>query len=375
MKRLLLLLAAACLLAGCSRNETPSAEKEAAKEGKDAESPEARAAREKKEAEAEKKAEQEKLKSAIEAAEKELRNTASGTAEERRKAYEALVERISAAQGKLDVKPYQGYLSPRAVAIRKRLDDIASEEEKDKAAAPNIPEKPKNEPPKYDGAYQLTGRVRKCYADGVLLSKGKKYYFIKDARCPDVDILYGYVEETFGTVQADIGRDGREAVVVTISDKETAQDDRADHRKAVKEYADEYKKQKAAYDKAVAENSAAVRTLEANNARRDAERTRLYSELDGILAPLAKGGPSAAPASSDTVALDSIPTEDKAAPTAPKPAAAGAQLPAAQAAPKPAATPVPAPRTSNRRACMRGCVSQCGGDANCERSCVASKCR
>ena len=165
---------------------------------------------------------------------------AAPDAEARRTGYLALLETLTKSKALVDPSTYKGLPFPAATPLLDRLAAIAAAEATDEKDAPNVPSKPEHDPPKYTGAFQLSGQVRKCYKDGVVLQSGAKFYFLADAKCPDVPYLYGYVQDDGRTVDVDIGRGGREATVVTIGDKESASDDRAAHRKAVVEYEADY---------------------------------------------------------------------------------------------------------------------------------------
>jgi len=164
--------------------------------------------------------------------------------------------------------------------ISKRADEILAERESIKKALEALPEKPV-----YDGAFRLSGSVRKCYQDGVALESQGKLYFVKDAKCPDAPLLHGWVEDNGETVTLDFGRNGREAKIVEISDKEKAQDD----RKAFNE-------KSAEYAKAIAANPTMAKEREAKLAR-DKE---LEDELEGVLTALAKGLPPPPPRAAPT---------------------------------------------------------------------------
>jgi len=117
------------------------------------------------------------------------------------------------------------------------------------------PEKPNYSPPKYNGAFQLIGVQRKCGSDGVLLESNDKLYFIKNCNCTDGyrNGMHGWVEPIGTEIMVDIGRNGRRAIVVKVSNKETANDDRKDFSNMVREYELEYRADMKAYSKAMVE--------------------------------------------------------------------------------------------------------------------------
>lgn len=214
-------------------------------------------------------------------------------------------------------------------------------------ALPEVPAKPENNPPKYLGAFPLSGRVRKCYKDGVLLESNGKFYFVRDAVCPDVNLLTGHVEDTGSTVEVDIGRNGREAMVVTIADKESAREDRVAHQKALVEYQQQYTKDLAEYQKAVAERAAAERALGPTQKAKGEERDNVRKTLKNAFVALIKWEP-------------------------------GSPVPSISSA-KPTSSAVSAPastedRKKRRDQCVKSCLSRCQGDSSCERACVTTKC-
>ncbi|MBK8942201.1 MAG: hypothetical protein IPM79_32495 [Polyangiaceae bacterium] len=71
---------------------------------------------------------------------------------------------------------------------------------------------------------------------GIVVESGGEYFLIENGTPPLIaTILHGYVEDTGRTVTLSIGRAGRVAKVVTISSKETYDDDLRDHRDRVAE--------------------------------------------------------------------------------------------------------------------------------------------
>lgn len=156
-----------------------------------------------------------------------------------------------------------------------QADKLLAERETLEKELENLPGKPV-----YDGAFRVGGAVRTCYKDGVVLESNGKLYFVKDATCPDTPLLHGWVEDTGETLTLDLGRNGREAKVVEISDKEKAQDDRKDFNEKL-----------AAYSAAVAANPRLPKEREAKEARLKA----LETELDAALLALAAAGQPSAP--------------------------------------------------------------------------------
>jgi hypothetical protein len=273
---------------------------------------------------------------------------ANGAAEQRRKTYLALVDAIEKSKGAMDTSVYKGLPIGAATPFFARLKQIDDDEVVDDKNAPNIPPKPEHNPPKYAGAYPLSGAVRKCYKDGVVLQAGAKFYFIDDAKCLDANYLRGYVEPEGRTINVDIGRDGRDAEVVKISDKESAADDRAAHNKAVADYEADYAKKLKEYQDATNGKEAVVAALEKRRGDRKKEREELWATLDTLLKPAAEGAKAGTDLS--TVKLPSV--------AAPK--VSGTGVPAAAPAPTVAGAPTP-PAADSDPAPAPAAASKTGG--------------
>lgn len=279
--------------------------------------------------------------------------TAESSSSDRLEAYKKFVDELESATGIADTTPWQNFRPASAKKVLDRLKELDGDEAKDKEGSAELPEKPEHSPPKYSGAVHISGIVKGCDRPGVALKVGEKYYYVKGADCPVIaSVLVGYVEETGGTVRLDIGRDGRDAIEVTISDAEKAADDRRSFQKELREYEEEYKTKLAEYQKAVAENRDAIGGLEKRKAARESERKQLTVQLDKILVALisSKGESAGPPLNVDTAKTD----------VAGKSATPSA---GAAAAPK-----------KDRGACLRACIASCSNDANCERSCAVQKC-
>jgi hypothetical protein len=206
----------------------------------------------------------------------------------RRAKYLVLVDRLAAAKPAIDISIYKGLPVAALTPLFNRLMIIRAVEEADEKEAPLIPPKPEHEPPKYNGTFHLWGQVRKCYKDGVVLEAGEKFYFVSDAVCPDGTSLHGFVEESGRTVHIDIGRDGRDAIVVKIGDKESERDDRAAHNKAVADYEADYAKKLKEYQDATRGNATLLASLETRRIARNADREAISRSLDPVLLALAK---------------------------------------------------------------------------------------
>jgi hypothetical protein len=265
---------------------------------------------------------------------------AAPNAEHRRDTYLAVLDALTQARTAMDVTVFKGLPVAAASPFFDRLTAIRAEEVVDEKDAPNIPVKPEHDPPKYDGAFALSGQVRKCYKDGVLLESRGKFYVVSNADCPETRSLYGVVEPTGKTLDVDIGRDGREAEVVTISDKETERDDRIAHRKALVDYETDYRDRLKEYFAATNGKEAVVAALEKRRSARKAERETLWKSVDSLLRPIAKA--VAEGKALDKVTLPSVPAPSASAP---------ATITAATA---PVAPAPPLPATGNAQRCPPG---------------------
>jgi len=202
----------------------------------------------------------------LEAARKELEKPlellrSADSASVRRVAYELLCMQLEKKKGILPDQELDTRRSRRADELLKELEGL-------RQSTAEILDRPV-----YQGAYRLGGAVRQCYKDGVVLESQGKLYFIKDAVCPDEPLLHGWVDDTGDTVTLDLGRNGREAKVVEISDKEKAQDDRK-----------EFNQQMAAYSKALAANP----DLPKERERRKAKERSIEEQLDAVLLAFVK---------------------------------------------------------------------------------------
>ena len=179
----------------------------------------------------------------------------------RRLGYEVLCKQIETHRGVLPDQELEARRSRRADELVKELEALHRSTEE-------IPDRPV-----YDGAFRVGGAVRQCYKDGVVLEAQGKLYFIRNAVCPDESLLHGWVDDTGDTVTLDLGRNGREARVVDISDKEKAQDDRK-----------EFNARMAGYSKALAANP----DLPKERERRKALERPVEEQLDAVLVAFAR---------------------------------------------------------------------------------------
>jgi hypothetical protein len=315
----------------------------------------------------------------------------AGSAERRRSTYVALVAVQEKSKSVPAIASHAGIPSRQAEKLLARLDALTAADAAETESLA-MPDQPQHEPPKYEGAFPLGGAVRKCFQDGVALESNGRFYFVKDAECPVLSLLHGYVENTGDTVKLDLGRDGRDAAVVAISDAEKAQDDQQAHRKAVSEYEADYAKLLQEYRAAIKTRGPILAAAKKSRPLRAQERQAVETELDGILLTLAGGKP--AEHVNEPRAADVVPAPTNSA-VASAPVEAPSELRGAQASPRPVSNAGPAapphgaatdsvaksstaPATNPedaRRACIASCVGRCSGDANCEHACVTSKCR
>jgi hypothetical protein len=288
----------------------------------------------------------------------------SDTPDARLSAFSNLLRAIDAAKPNADLKAYDRVRVPTLVAAVERLEALNQE-----AAANTTEPAPAPEKPEYDGAFYLHGSIKRCYGDGVLLVSGNTYYFLRDGACPTssfVTRLEGYVEKTGETETADIGRDGREAHVVILADREKMLDDKAAFATAMAEYRE-----------ALRERTVEIAARNKALGAIASERSRLRSQID----PALKRFADRMRQTLDVGLVDSTGLE---ATDVSEPSQEVAQ---AQIRDKRARRPTGAPTTewrsgsardnpsSSRASCVGDCVSGCSDDTNCERACVARRCR
>lgn len=294
-----------------------------------------------------------------------------GDAEVRVITYKLLRDSALAAASSIDTSEYRPMLHPRAGEILDEIAELDAADAKDAEGSAELPAKPQHEPPTYEGgAFHVTGAVKRCYQDGVALKAGGKYYFVRDADCPVFNTLSGYVEDTLETVDLDIGRDGREAMIVTISDRETADDDRREFQQALKEYEADYKLKLAAYKDAAAKNQPLAKAREEEGKTRQLRRQGLLTELERILLPLSQGKP--VPGTTSTATANVVAVID------PPPSASAVKVEGVpERAPSASRRSHQANNVASKKdrgACMRRCVAICADDPGCERSCATQKC-
>lgn len=331
---------------------------------------------------------QDALRAQLKEHERALLDSASQGRAERRAAYANLAAAARKADGVIDASAYRRLLSTDADEALAALDKLAAEVDEE----PTVPEKPIYEAPRYTGAFALSGAVRRCYNDGVLLQSRGKYYFVAYADCPTfATSLHGVVEYVGDTVEVDIGRDGRDAEIVKISNRESMADDRAMHAEDVREAKAKHQAALREYQEAAARQKAWQKEQPARVAARNREQRRLYELLDHAIAErLRNAGAFVLPAEEAEAGKSEMPIAEKGAsqPTVGKAAAPSAaarsessgtaadgaflRLPVQKMPTKSEAQPPKA--KPSRASCVRACVAKCNDDASCERGCVAAEC-
>lgn len=292
--------------------------------------------------------------------------TNASSAHERWRAYLHVLEELDGSGDLANEAQFARFRNATAQTLSKKLVDSERQEDEMKAelAAPP-PEKPQYQPPVYEGAFFLEAAVEKCFPDGVALESGSKYYFVRDARCPDTPRLQGYVEKSgLGTITIDLGRDGREATVVEIKDQATMEDDKRAHARELHEYDEGYRRDLAAYRTEQARRASlggATGLIQKNSAAQD----HLLTILDSVLIALAAD--QTIPEVAAELARDEQQMtatrgdhDDK---TSPQSVQA-----AATSGPRPRAT------HADTVSCMKACITECKGEPVCERRCAARKC-
>ncbi len=148
---------------------------------------------------------------------------------------------------------------------------------------PDEAQPPKYEEPEYDGAWFLSGYYRANYTgrngdiEGVVITKGESYFVVMgaDPASRGVDYLRGYVESTGKIIDLAVGRGGRTAVVVRLSDEETYRDDQKAYRAVVAEAKAKHQQALAAYRNAIQERKDTIRKLAAALDAAKQEESRL----------------------------------------------------------------------------------------------------
>ncbi len=143
--------------------------------------------------------------------------------------------------------------------------------------------RPVYEKPAYSGAWFLSGSYRANYTspsgeiEGVVVTKGDRYFVVLGAAPAGgyVDYLSGYVEDSGRAITLDVGRSGRDADVVTLTDKESYRDDQETYSSQVAEAKAKYDRELATYKESARSQAAARKSLAATLAALEAEHARL----------------------------------------------------------------------------------------------------
>lgn len=176
-----------------------------------------------------------------------------------------------------------------AVASLSKTDDeltaIRANLDEGRALVPPTVSEPTYEKPEYSGAWYLSGNYRANYTgengdiDGVVITKGSRYFVVLGAEPAGgyVSYLNGYVEDTGRVITLDVGRSGRDADVVTLTDRESYRDDQEAYAEQVSEAKATYRQQLAQYEQANREQKVAVEKLAATMAALGQEQERLVA--------------------------------------------------------------------------------------------------
>lgn len=237
---------------------------------------------------------------AVEHARSALAATVDHSSVTRLEKYDALTASLANAR-KNDTVVDTTDISERMATIDAAISDLSDVEGQLAALEePVEPEKPIWEKPDYGGVFHISGAYRGPYDQGgvVVQTKGA-YYVIQDANEPDgyTTSLNGYVEDTGDIVTLNIGRDGRDAHVVNLSDKETFRDDQATYKEEVRDAKAEYEAAKKAYPRDLAtfkmtkiEYGEKLQGLTARKTDITSKRDQLLAELAGALSTAAPVG-------------------------------------------------------------------------------------
>lgn len=199
-----------------------------------------------------------------------LGKAAQGTPEDREKSYNLLSKALKDPAARIaaaEVTRYRKILA-QVDEVSKQLAALPVPDE-----LPETPEKPTYEKPEYDGAWLLAGEFRGRYKDGggIVVQRGNKYYIVEDGSVPVFRYVHGFVVNTGGLEILAIGRDGRTADVVRLSDRETYYEDQADYRKSVaeakKEFGEALKEYEVALQKRKRAEADAAKTLSSRRAQ------------------------------------------------------------------------------------------------------------
>jgi hypothetical protein len=176
-------------------------------------------------------------------------------------------------------------------SISSQLDEIQKRIEEGQAIVPPALVEPKYEEPKYSGAWYLSGYYHSNYIgdggfhEGVVISKGDRFFVVlgADPAVGYVRYLTGYVEDTGRMITLDVGRYGRNADVVRLSDRETYLDEQAIFKEQVAEAKVRFRSELELYQKAEKEQNDAKKKLAAALKWLGQEQQRLTKEYNRVL--------------------------------------------------------------------------------------------
>lgn len=218
-----------------------------------------------------------------------LGKAAQGTPEDREKSYDLLSKTLKDPAARIaaaEVTRYRAALA-QVDEVSKQLAALPVPDELPEL--PELPEKPTYEKPEYDGAWLLAGEFRGRYKDGegIVVQRGNKYYIVEDGSVPVFRYIHGFVVNTGGVEILAIGRDGRTADVVRLSDRETYYEDQADYRKSVAEAKQEFGKALKEYEVALQKRKRAESNAEKMLSSRRAQEQALQKKKSQLLLQVA----------------------------------------------------------------------------------------
>ncbi|MCE9574545.1 MAG: hypothetical protein K8W52_15460 [Deltaproteobacteria bacterium] len=189
------------------------------------------------------------------------------------------------------------------------LEKMSTAFEDSTVAPPEKPEKPTYEKPLYSGAWPIAGLCRGRYNEdeGIVIQAGGRYFVVKQAEPCETPYVNGFVEDDGEPVTLNLGRDGRVADVVRLTDRETYIDDQRAYREQVAQAQSDFKASVAAYPQLLREWEADVAATARKRAAALSSRDELVRRWREVLgcdraqtaasppAPAAPGRDSPAP--------------------------------------------------------------------------------
>lgn len=201
-------------------------------------------------------------------------------------------EAIDKASTVMDMSMYRSHQFIDVRAALQSYDEIYTSYNND--VAPEEPIKPTYSEPEYHGAIYLTGSFRKWITLRAMLVQswnytcnGSDYFVIEDGK---VDALFNcpncYVENTGQTIWVDVGRNGRNACLKKVSDRETYEEDRADYERQLSNAKSQYYDDLKAYQKSMVEYNQHQASHKSLKNKLDMSASTLnmkFSELNKVL--------------------------------------------------------------------------------------------